>query len=60
MTWNKRSLSLKKGKITSFVLYLSGTLQAVSFFSNVDRRCLLVGILLQVLSFPPNLVKKLS
>ncbi|MFS7980502.1 hypothetical protein Hanom_Chr10g00940181 [Helianthus anomalus] len=37
-----------KGKITSFVLYLYTTFQAVSFLTNVDRRCPLLGILLQV------------
>ncbi|MFS7966181.1 hypothetical protein Hanom_Chr09g00770831 [Helianthus anomalus] len=37
-----------KGKITSFVLYLYTTFQTVSFLTNVDRRCPLLGILLQV------------
>ncbi|MFS7994421.1 hypothetical protein Hanom_Chr12g01105901 [Helianthus anomalus] len=36
------------GKITSFVLYLYTIFQAVSFLMNVDRRCPLRGILLQV------------
>ncbi|MFS7994310.1 hypothetical protein Hanom_Chr12g01104401 [Helianthus anomalus] len=38
----------KKGKITSFVLYLYATFQVVSFLTNVDRRCPLLVILLQV------------
>ncbi|MFS7952056.1 hypothetical protein Hanom_Chr07g00602431 [Helianthus anomalus] len=38
----------KKGKITSFILYFYTTFQAVSFLTNVDRRCPLLGILLQV------------
>ncbi|MFS7952054.1 hypothetical protein Hanom_Chr07g00602411 [Helianthus anomalus] len=38
----------KKGKIISFVLYFYTTFQAVSFLTNVDRRCSLLGILLQV------------
>ncbi|MFS7982617.1 hypothetical protein Hanom_Chr10g00964971 [Helianthus anomalus] len=38
----------KEGKITSFVLYLYTTFQAVSFLTNVDRRCPLLGILLQL------------
>ncbi|MFS7940345.1 hypothetical protein Hanom_Chr05g00463331 [Helianthus anomalus] len=37
-----------KGEITSFVLYLYTTFQAVSFLTSVDRRCPLLGILLQV------------
>ncbi|MFS8032431.1 hypothetical protein Hanom_Chr17g01557701 [Helianthus anomalus] len=36
-----------KGIITSFVLYLYTTFQTVSFLTNVDRRCPLLGILLQ-------------
>ncbi|KAJ0545542.1 hypothetical protein HanIR_Chr08g0350961 [Helianthus annuus] len=36
------------GKITGFVLYLYTTFLAVSFLTNVDRRCPLLGILLQV------------
>ncbi|MFS7973775.1 hypothetical protein Hanom_Chr09g00860621 [Helianthus anomalus] len=36
------------GKITTFVLYLYTTFQTVSFLTNVDRRCPLLGILLQV------------
>ncbi|MFS7904492.1 hypothetical protein Hanom_Chr01g00036711 [Helianthus anomalus] len=39
---------LGKGKITSFVLYLYTTFQPVSFLTKVDRRCPLLGILLQV------------
>ncbi|KAF5765035.1 hypothetical protein HanXRQr2_Chr15g0698991 [Helianthus annuus] len=38
----------KTGKITSFVLYLYTTFQTVSFLTNVDRQCPLLGILLQV------------
>ncbi|MFS7916960.1 hypothetical protein Hanom_Chr03g00183451 [Helianthus anomalus] len=37
-----------RGKITSFVIYLYITFQVVSFLTNVDRRCPLLGILLQV------------
>ncbi|MFS7939240.1 hypothetical protein Hanom_Chr05g00449341 [Helianthus anomalus] len=36
------------GKITSFILYLYTIFQAVSFLTNVDRRCPLLDILLQV------------
>ncbi|MFS7905452.1 hypothetical protein Hanom_Chr01g00047871 [Helianthus anomalus] len=36
------------GKIISFVLYFYTIFQAVSFLTNVDRRCPLLGILLQV------------
>ncbi|MFS7888545.1 hypothetical protein Hanom_Chr00s000001g01596461 [Helianthus anomalus] len=37
-----------KRKITSFLLYLYTTFQAVFFLTNVDRQCSLLGILLQV------------
>ncbi|MFS7901396.1 hypothetical protein Hanom_Chr00s204255g01838821 [Helianthus anomalus] len=43
-----KKLQKKKGKITSFVLYLYITFQAMSFLTNVDRRRPLLGILLQV------------
>ncbi|MFS7918966.1 hypothetical protein Hanom_Chr03g00207381 [Helianthus anomalus] len=39
---------IKNGKITSFVLYLYTTFQAVSFLTNVNSRCPLLGILLLV------------
>ncbi|MFS7990375.1 hypothetical protein Hanom_Chr11g01058171 [Helianthus anomalus] len=38
----------KIGKIKSYVLYLYTIFQAVSFLTNVDMRCPLQGILLQV------------
>ncbi|MFS7998605.1 hypothetical protein Hanom_Chr12g01155891 [Helianthus anomalus] len=40
--------SYKLVKITSFVLYLYTTFQAVFFLTNFNRRCPLLGILLQV------------
>ncbi|MFS7985329.1 hypothetical protein Hanom_Chr11g00997201 [Helianthus anomalus] len=39
---------IKQVKITSFVLYFYTIFQAVSFLTNVDRRCPLLGILLHV------------
>ncbi|MFS7974166.1 hypothetical protein Hanom_Chr09g00865411 [Helianthus anomalus] len=48
LTQRVNPLIFFKGKITSFVLYLYTTFQAVSFLTNVDRRCPLLGILLQV------------
>ncbi|MFS7993231.1 hypothetical protein Hanom_Chr12g01091621 [Helianthus anomalus] len=53
----KFSTVKKKGKITSFVLYLNTTYQAVSFLTNFDKFCPLQGILLHVLSFRLNPVR---
>ncbi|MFS8013462.1 hypothetical protein Hanom_Chr14g01333251 [Helianthus anomalus] len=46
--WLSGGGSKNKGKITSFVIYLYTTFKTVSFLTNVDSQCPLLGVLLQV------------